>query len=129
MKSIQFLITMFFFVLVVALPTGIQAQSYFSKPEAVKNLADESKKLNQTMEQYEDSNPALYQNAFEKQIVVKHLLRGLKHGKTVSEVSGLYLGNAGSPSLVYAGGQIILPSGTISKSQYFRDELLYLISY
>lgn len=129
MKSIQFLITMFLFAIVAFVPMSLNAQNYVSKPEAIRNLADESKKLNQTMILNEDANPNLYQTAFEKKQIVKHLLRGLKHGKTVQEVSKLFLGTPGQPSFVYSGGNIILPSGTFSKSQYFRDELLYLISY
>ncbi|HRX29933.1 MAG TPA: hypothetical protein P5235_11140 [Saprospiraceae bacterium] len=129
MKKNRFYSKLILSFLMIFLAYASYGQQYLSKPEVIKNLADESKKLNQTMESTHESNLSLYNVSAQKQSVIKKILKQIKLGKSVGEAVDSILGTGSPNEFVSAVGSIDYPSGYSSAQDYIRQEILFLISY
>ena len=109
--------------------TGVNAQNYFSKPEAKQNLADAAKYLNSTLDHLEENDPAMYKVNKEKLRFIKNMLKGLKTSDSVAEAANKYLPknelNVFQPPVRF----IDTSFANMTPNEYIRSEILFLISY
>jgi len=129
MKKNIIKIFVLFFTLTTGMATGVNAQNYFSKPEATKNLADAAKYLNSTLDELEETNPAMYKVNKEKLRFVKRMLVALKTNDTVEEAANKNLPKDEINVIQPAVRFIDTSFANKSPNKYIRSEILFLISY
>lgn len=117
------------FILTIGMTSGLKAQNYFSKPQATKNLADEAKYLNSTLEQLEETNPTMYKVNKEKLRFIRRMLTGLKSNDSVAQVAEQNLPKEEMNVLQPAVRFIDTSFANQSPNTYIRSEILFLISY
>lgn len=108
---------------------GVQAQSYVSKPTAIKNLADESKYITATLPAYSETNQGEYNRLAEKQRVILKVLKSLKHGSNVEQAVNSAVANPDAKKLTTAVKAIELPDGQRNRAAWMRSEIMKLVSY
>jgi len=129
MKKNIIKIFVLFFTLTIGLGTGLNAQNYYSKPEATKNLSDAAKYLNSTLDQLEETNEDQYKVNKEKLRFIKKILKELKGSDSVEEVADKYLPKDEINVIQPAVRFINTSFANKSPNRYIRSEILFLISY
>ncbi len=105
------------------------AQTYVDPSVAVENLADESKKIYNTLETLTESDQELSTLLKEKQNIIKKLLYGLKFDQELESLVNSYLStDPSNPSISYVFGEIDIPEGYTSIQDYYAKEILHLIT-
>lgn len=117
------------FVLILGIGTGLSGQTFYSKPESIKNLSDASKQLAATLPSLEENNPSLAEVNQEKIRFIKSMLKGIKQGLTVEEAANALLPKEEINKLQPAVRFIDVSFANTTPRQYIRSEIMFLISY
>ena len=121
------------FILLFALNLGYgieaNAQNYFSKPVATKNLSDEAKYLSSTLDQLEENDLDQYKVNKEKLRFIKAMLNGLKTSDSVADVADQTLPKEEINVIQPAVRFINTDFANMTPNKYIRTEILFLISY
>ena len=117
------------FVLIIGLGTGLSAQSFYSKPEAIKNLSDAAKQLASTLPDLEENDANKYKINTEKIRFIKSMLTGIKQGATVAEAANTLLPKDEFNVIQPAVRFIDVSFANKTPNQYIRSEIMFLISY
>ncbi len=129
MKNNFFKIFALSFALILAVGISLNAQNYRSKPQAVKNLADEAKYLSSTLAELSETDIPMYKVNKEKLRFIKSMLKGLKSERTVEESADKLLPkeemNVFQPSVRFIDTNF----ANTSRNKYIRSEILFLITY
>jgi len=129
MKKNSIKILVLFFTLAIGMGTGLSAQNFYSKPEAVRNLSDAAKQLSSTLDQLEETNKPLYKVNKEKVRFIKNMLNGLKTDISVAEAADQYLPKEEINVLQPAVRFINTGFANKTPREYIRSEILFLIAY
>ncbi|MFT4532870.1 MAG: hypothetical protein ACJA1A_000834 [Saprospiraceae bacterium] len=117
------------FVLIIGLGTGLSAQNFYSKPEAIKNLSDSAKQLASTLPALLENDANKYKINTEKIRFIKSMLTGIKQGATVAEAASTILPKEEFNVIQPAVRFIDVSFSNKTPNQYIRSEIMFLISY
>ncbi len=117
------------FAIILGVGSGLSAQNFYSKPEAVKNLSDASKQLASTLPSLEENNPNLHKINSEKIRFIKSMLKNIKTGSTVEEAANTILPKVESNKIQPSVRFIDVSFANTTRNIYIRSEIMFLISY
>jgi len=117
------------FVLIIGLGTGLSAQNFYSKPEAIKNLSDASKQLTATLPVLEENDINAFKINKEKIRFIKSMLNGIKQGASVEEASNTLLPKEEFNVIQPAVRFIDVSFANTTPNRYIRSEIMFLIAY
>ena len=117
------------FVLIIGLGTGLSAQNFYSKPEAIKNLSDASKQLTASLPALEENDANAHKINTEKIRFIKSMLNGIKKGATVEEASNTLLPKEEINVIQPAVRFIDVSFANTTPNKYIRSEIMFLIAY
>jgi len=127
MKNLFFKVFIVFSLVICAQMT--HAQTYLSKPQAVKNLSDAAKHLNAILPNLEENDLVEYKVSTEKLRFIQKLLKAIKLGNTVQEASEKYLPKDDITVIQPSIRRIDTTSKGVAPNVYIRSEILFLIAY
>lgn len=117
------------FVLILGLGTGLSAQNFYSKPEAIKNLSDASKQLVASLPALDENDSNAYKINTEKIRFIKSMLNGIKQGASVEEASNTLLPKEEFNVIQPAVRFIDVSFANTTPNRYIRSEIMFLIAY
>lgn len=117
------------FALIIGVGTGLSAQNFYSKPEAIKNLSDASKQLAATLSVLEENDANAYKINTEKIRFIKSMLNGIKQGASVEEAANTILPKEEFNVIQPAVRFIDVSFASTTPNKYIRSEIMFLISY
>lgn len=117
------------FVLVLSICANVTAQNYYSKPEAVKNLADAARQIASTLPTLDETNPSAYKINKEKLRFIKSMLKEIKNGSTVEQASNQVLPKQEYNKLQPSVRFIDVGFANTTPNRFIRSEVMFLISY
>ena len=117
------------FTLIIGVGTGLSAQNFYSKPEAIKNLSDASKQLAATLPALEENDANAYKINAEKIRFIKSMLNGIKQGASVEEAANTILPKEEFNVIQPAVRFIDVSFASTTPNKYIRSEIMFLISY
>ena len=117
------------FTLIIGVGTGLSAQNFYSKPEAIKNLSDASKQLAATLPALEENDANAYKINTEKIRFIKSMLNGIKQGASVEEAANTILPKEEFNVIQPAVRFIDVSFASTTPNKYIRSEIMFLISY
>lgn len=116
-------------LLTIGAISSIDAQSYLSKPQAMQNLIDENNYLRATLPGLENSDPDQFQLGTQKQLIIVRMLNDLKRGALLEEAVALHLPNGDGTKIQLGGIRVKTPDNEKNRLEWFRNEILRLITY
>ena len=129
MKNLITIASFFTCMILGTIGNSLCAQNYYSKPQVIKNLSDESKSIYASLPQLSENDQISYERALAKHTVIKDMLYALKKGASVSEAVEINVPSGEQYKTQKVFRLVNPPSGFESSQEWIREEILPLVSY